>query len=308
MIIGASLLWFNDVLKELIKGDLRKSDRFDYSIQAKKAIDVGFNHIELVMNMYYFLPNSRGNLTKENMEKLKLLKEANGITYSVHLPFWSVDPSSYIEEIRKSSVDVYVKSIQAVEELNPTTYVLHATSGLAAEIYGQKLEDSQKKACIRLFAENSRKTVEELIEHMSSMGISSRKLALESIKFPFSHSIELANEFNTSVCVDVGHILEGFPGDMNVEEAMRASAGRIGEIHVHDVYRNVDGSRVIVKDHLPLGSGCLNTRELINLIEYTKFDGPIILEMKFEDAVSSLEKLKSIIMQPLKDAKLAFLK
>jgi len=295
MIIGAPVPWFNDALRELVRADVGDNDHYDYPLQAKKAFDAGFNHVELVMNMYYFLPNSRGNLTNENLAKLKLLNGANGITYSVHLPFWSVDASSYIEEIRKTSVDVFVKSIQAVEELHPTTYVLHATSSLAADMYGQRLDEFQKKACIKLFADNSRKTVGELVEHMSSMGISSRKLALESIKFPFRHSIELANEFDTSVCVDVGHILEGFPGDMNVEEAMKASAGRIGEIHVHDVYRNVEGSRVVVKDHLPLGSGCLNLCELVSLIEYTKFDGPIILEMKFEDAVASLEKLKSMI-------------
>ena len=132
------------------------------------------------------------------------------------------------------------------------------------------------------------------------MGISTRKLALESIKFPFRHSIKLAKEFDTSVCIDVGHILEGFPGDMNVEEAMEASAGRIGEIHVHDVYRNFEGNRVFIKDHLPLGKGFLNIQEIVNLIEYAKFNGPIILEMKFDDAVTSLEKLKSVITQSVR--------
>jgi len=288
------------VLKELIRGDFGEHDHFDYSTQAKKAIDIGFNHVELVMNAYYFLPNSKGNFTKENIDKLKLLKEKYGLSFSVHLPFWSVDPSSYIKEIRKSSVDIYVKSMRAVEELDPTTFVLHATSGLAAEIYGQKLGEKQKKACVELFASNSRKTVEELVGHMKLMGISPRKLALESIKFPFRHSINLAKEFDTSVCVDVGHILEGFPGDMDVKEVMEASTGRIGEIHVHDVYRNVEGNRVFIKDHLPLGKGFLNIHEVFNLIECSKFKGPIILEMEFEDATSSLEKLKSIITQPVK--------
>jgi len=299
LIIGLPVLWFDAVLRELARNDVKDNGHYDYSIQTRKAIDNGFNHVELVMNMYFFLPNSRGKLTNENLEKLNLLKKEKGITYSVHLPFWSIDPSSYIEEVRKKAVDVLVESMRAVVELDPIAYVMHATSSLAADIYGQRIEESLKKTCMKIFSDNSRKTVEELVNNMISMGVPTKKLALESIKFPFRHSIELANEFDTSVCVDIGHILEGFPGDMNIEEAMKASSGRIGEIHMHDVKRLVEGSRIVFRDHIPLGLGRLNLREIIGLIEYTKFDGPIILEMKFEDAVASLGKLKSVLEHPL---------
>jgi len=292
--VGVPVLWFNAVLKGLVK--LKSSAScFDYSVPTTDAIEAGFKHVELVMNMCYLLPNGTGCLNKSVKERLKTIGDANDLTYSVHLPFWSVDASSHIQAIRKASSRTLAESIDSTVELEPKAYVLHATGALAADIYSQRIKEEQKQACLKIFSENSRLTVEELVDHLTSVGISSRRLALESVKFPFRHSLALANEFDTSICIDVGHILAGYSGDVSLREAFYLSRGRIAEVHVHDVLRNVKGSNAMVKDHLPLGSGVLSVRELLFLLKSTAFDGPMILEMKFEDACSSLEELKSII-------------
>ncbi|MGQ9781124.1 MAG: cobamide remodeling phosphodiesterase CbiR [Nitrososphaeria archaeon] len=274
---------------------------FDYSVPASDAIKAGFNHIELVLNAYYLLPNRLGYPTREIMERLKTIRDTYDVTFSAHLPFWSVDASSHIEEIRLASLRTLIESVDAVAELVPTTFILHATGSLAADICGQKMEPEQKEACIRIFAKSSRLTVGQLVDHLSSVGIPPRRLALESIKFPFRHSLALADEFNTSVCIDVGHILAGYPGDVGLKEAFSLSKNRIAEVHVHDVLQNVKGARTTIRDHLPLGAGVLNLNKLLGYIASTGFNGPLVLEMKFEDALDSLKELKTTVTQPIRE-------
>ncbi len=50
--VGVPVLWFNAVLKELVK--LKSSTScFDYSVLTTDVMEAGFKHVELVMNMCY---------------------------------------------------------------------------------------------------------------------------------------------------------------------------------------------------------------------------------------------------------------
>ena len=72
-----------------------------------------------------------------SVEKLAALK-AGGLTYTVHLPLWSVEPSTPLTPVRQGSVEAVVQIIRATLPIEPEVYVLHATGALAAEFYNMR--------------------------------------------------------------------------------------------------------------------------------------------------------------------------
>ncbi len=293
MKVGITLLWFDAILKELRNKSESNDSFFDYSKVAEKAVDKGFNHIELTMNMYYLLPYTHAHFTKENIQRLAIIKKEKNITFSVHLPFWSIELASFMPGIREASVRAIIEPVEALEKLNPITYVLHPVGASAAEFHRSKIPNEDKRVLIQMLAHNARSSLQQVVAGFSNLGIDSRRIALETVEFPFTETLRIAEDFNTSMCIDIGHILAGYPGDVNIEQALKRSSGRIAEIHVHDVHIKVERNCTIVKDHLPLGSGELDVNELLKWVQLTGFDGPIVLEHSFEDAEVSIQRIRT---------------
>jgi sugar phosphate isomerase/epimerase len=260
---------------------------FDYVKLVRKIVENGFSHVELTMDLYYTLPAS---FSKENMEEWISMKD-KGVTFSAHLPIWSIELDSPIEDIRKASVNAVVKPVEILEDLKPLAYVLHVAGPLAAEVSRMRLGQNHKQLFFEVLARNASRSVEQIISSMSDMGVGSRRIALESIEFPFSKTLKIAEVFDTSICIDTGHILAGYSGEIGVEEAVKLSSERLLEIHLHDAYRRKEGDRIIVRDHLPLGAGDLDVKSLFESLEKAEFRGPMVLELGLRDAKSSLEKL-----------------
>lgn len=282
MKIGVPVFWFSDLINQL-----EYSAGESYPKQVFKAASLGFQHIELVLNTHYFFRDPNQLFSKECIHELLKLKEKFNLSYSIHLPFWSVDPSSHIDEIRDATVKVMTDLVEKAMALDPITYVLHATGEFAAEANKMKITTDQKEFLIKFFANHSRNFVKQLIKNISQLGVSSKRLALESVKFPFKYSVDMAQEFDTTLCVDVGHILAGYTDDVGLKEAFELSKDRISEIHVHDVIKGMDDGKLYVKDHLPIGYGILDIKEVFAFVKEVNFCGPLVLEMKFEDALNS---------------------
>lgn len=287
--MGITVLSFDSVMREVMREGELDLSLFDYSRFAKMAVEEGFEHLELTLDMHYVFPSS---FSKDSIESLKAIKEGYNVTFSAHLPLWSIEPASHITEIRQASVSALLKSVSDVEDLEPNPYVLHATGSLAAEFHRLKIDPPYKQLITGIFLENARESVGELVDQLSDTGINSRRIALESVEFPFRETLLLAEEFDTSVCIDTGHILAGYPGDVNIDEALRTSSGRVGEIHLHDAYRRVKEGCIEVRDHLPLGAGDLEVKDLIDLLDEIDFKGPLVFELSLEDASTSLSTLK----------------
>ncbi len=101
---------------------------FDHADLVSRLAAEGFNPIELGGDLSLFLPHT---FSPAAMEKLLDLK-ARGITYTVHLPLWSVEPSTPLQPVRRGSVEAVMQILQATRPLEPEVYVLHATGALAA--------------------------------------------------------------------------------------------------------------------------------------------------------------------------------
>jgi hypothetical protein len=72
--------------------------------------------------------------------------------------------------------------VKATLPLNPISYVLHATGALASEFYNMRLPDLGKAMILKQFQANAMQTIRELL---AETGLDSRKLAIETIEFPF---------------------------------------------------------------------------------------------------------------------------
>jgi hypothetical protein len=176
--------------------------------------------------------------------------------------------------------------------LNPEVYVFHATGALAAEFYRMRLPEIAKVFILHQF---QIKAAESIRWILSETGIPSRKLAIETIEFPLDLTLDLADELDLSICLDTGHILSGFSGNVTVEDALEASLPRLVEVHLHDGPQHNPGQDIIYgQDHRPLGTGDLNLGFVLDRLVAANFYGPVVFELQLHEALESLNVIKTI--------------
>ncbi len=262
---------------------------FDHAAAVRDLAEHGFGVVELSGDVELFLP---GAYNEANVAGLGELKRDLGLAYTIHLPMWSVEPSSPQQDVRRGSVEAVVRAIRAAAPLEPEVYVLHATNALAAEMGRWKLPPIARSALLGILQENARRSLEEILE---ATGIPSRSLAIETIEFPFDLTLALAEELDLGVCVDVGHVLAGFSGPLDPFDALEQALPRLAEIHLHDAPRSgPDGEMRYDQDHRALGQGDLDVPRLLDGLEIAAFTGPVIFELPLDQAVTSLAYIRGL--------------
>lgn len=262
---------------------------YDQATVVRNLISHGFNLIELGGDLSLFLPHA---FAPEAIERLAAVKDECGAVYTVHLPLWSVEPSTPLTPVRRGSIQAIVDILQATHPLAPETYVLHATGALAAEFYRADLPETAKSLILLQFQNCARESIQTIL---AETGLPSRQLAVETIEFPFDLTLELAEELDTSICFDTGHVMAGFSGPVDTFDALERCLPRLSEIHLHDGPSiNKTNEIVYGKDHQPLGTGDLDVDRLLNLLEESNFPGLIIFEMRLDQALASLDFIRAI--------------
>lgn len=262
---------------------------FDHSKLVEQLIVHGFDLIELSGDLGLFLPQT---LEPESIERLCDLKEEQGLTFTMHLPLWSIEPSTPSTPVREGSVDAIINCIHAVEKLDPEIYILHATGALAAEFYRMPLPELAHIYLLRQFQYNAR---ESILKILSETRISSRRLAIETIEFPFDLTLELADDLDLSICLDSGHVLVGFSGPIGIYDALEQCLPYLGEVHLHDgPWQGRDRNIGYGKDHQALGHGDLDVGRFLDRLELSGFNGPVVLELELNKAFESLDFIRSI--------------
>lgn len=261
----------------------------DVAAQVQHLANLGFNLIELNPDLAIFFPRCYNLPT---IERLAEWKKHHQIEYTVHLPLWSLEPSTPVQMVRQGSVDTLVDAVLRLAPLEPEVYVLHATGPLAAEFTRMKAVEPMRPLVLRLFAEQARRSIEELL---GRTGLLSRHLAIETIEFPFDLTLQLAETLDLSLCLDTGHILAGYTTGVSLLEALHEMLPRLAEIHLHDGYRReLPGGAVQIADHLPLGAGELPWERFLDEVDQSGFSGPIIFELTVEEAQASLEAIRAL--------------
>jgi sugar phosphate isomerase/epimerase len=260
---------------------------FDHAGLARSLFGKGFNPVELGGDLGMFLPHAYSPDSIQNLTALK----TGGLTYTLHLPLWSVEPSTPLTPVRKGSVDAVLQAIQVTAPLEPEVYVLHATGALAAEFYNMRISEMARMLILRQFQNGARESIQSIL---AETGLPSRKLAIETIEFPLDMTLELAEEFNLSVCLDTGHVLAGFPGWFDFFDVVEKLLPRLAEVHLHDSKKMPEGVRGYGEDHKPLGHGDLDLGRLLDRLAAVNFNGPLVFELNVDEALESLKAVKSI--------------
>lgn len=262
---------------------------FNHASLVRTIAEQGFSLIELGGDLSLFFP---GAYSPESITRLAELKAEKGLCYTLHLPLWSVEPSTPLGPVRHGSAQALVQAIQSTRQLEPEMYVLHATGALAAEFSNMRLPDAGKTLILREFQRNAGETIQEVL---SETGIPSRSLAIETIEFPFELTFELAEKLDTSICLDTGHVLVGFSGPVELFTVLEQVLPRLGEVHLHDgPWQGLQRQIGYGKDHAPLGTGDLDTARLLTRLQAGGFSGPIIFELTVAQALQSLAHIRGL--------------
>lgn len=243
----------------------------------------GFKLIELSGDLTLFFPQVYSPL---QIERLAELKARLGLQYTCHLPLWSVEPSTPLHAVREGSMRALAEGLRAVQALQPEVYVLHATGALAAEFYRMRIPEAARALVLQRFQQGASATIQALL---AETGLPSRRLALETIEFPLELTLQLAEQHDTSICLDTGHVLAGFAGETPFFDALEKILPRLAEIHLHDCPEYLKtGVLGYGKDHQPLGTGDLDVPRLFQRLKQAGFDGPVIFELEVEQALQSM--------------------
>jgi len=277
-------------INSLVPSDIPPSDlpayvaSFDHASLVRELASHGFKTIELGGDLSLFLPHT---YSPHSIDKLALLKEELGISYTVHLPLWSVEPSTPLTPVRQGSAQATIEILNATLPLDPEIYVFHATGALAAEFYHMRLPETARGLLLHQFQNGARESVKRIL---GETGLPSRRLAIETVEFPLELTLALAEELDLSICFDTGHVLVGFSGPVNFFEALESCLPRLGEIHLHDgPWQGPQHTLGYGKDHSPLGTGDLEFVRMFDRLIKAEYKGPLIFELRVEEALASLE-------------------
>jgi len=267
---------------------------FDHRSHVARLAETGFDPIELNSDLALFFPQS---FTSISMENLLSYKQEHGLTYTVHLPLWSIEPSTPQAAVRQGSLRVLIDTVKATLPLDPEVFVLHATGALAAEFYHMKMPELARPLVLAQFQNNAQATIESLL---METGLDSRRLAIETIEFPFDLTLELAERLDLSICLDTGHILVGFSGPIGLFEALERCLTRLAEVHLHDgAWQGPEHLIGYGKDHKPLGTGDLDVGLFLDRLDKAGFKGPLVLELNPAEALASIEFIRKVRPQYL---------
>lgn len=262
---------------------------FDQSRLVSDLFLNGFNPIELGGDLELFFP---GVYSTDRVAALAELQQVLGISYTVHLPLWSVEPASPLQPVRRGSVEAVAACIQATLPLQPEVYVLHAYGALATEFYRLALDPPAHNLVLRQFQNSAEQSLREIL---AKTGLPSRRLAVETVEFPLSLTIELAEALDLSICFDSGHVLVGFSGEVEFFDALERCLPRLAEIHLHDAPAWIHGAPLAYgKDHQSLGKGDLELARLLDRLVESGFQGPLVFELTLDQALQSLQRIHAV--------------
>jgi sugar phosphate isomerase/epimerase len=269
---------------------ISRAQNFSIVGQVREVAQQGFDLIELSTDLTLLLPDAYSPAV---VADLAALKDELGLTYTVHLPLWSLELSAPLTPVRDGSAQVVVDCIRTMEPLAPEMYVLHGTGPFAHEFSHIQMPEMIHQLVLSQITGYSRRAIEQIL---GETGIKSRRIAVETIGFPYHLTFELAEKLDLSMCLDTGHVLIGFSGEVDLFEVLDQCLPRLGEIHLHDApWFGREGRIGYDRDHIALGRGDLDVGRLVDTLEAAGWDGPVILETKlFADVLESVDLLRNL--------------
>ena len=122
--------------------------------------------------------------------------EKGNLGFHVHLPY-DADPCQTDKTGRAEAVAVLLRAAKRTAPLNPTTWTLHLPFSGGERTISQ----------VAAWQERAARSLENLAEK----GLTGPQVSIETLDYPPQWFLPLRERFNTSVCMDTGHLaLHGF--------------------------------------------------------------------------------------------------
>ncbi|MHA1950683.1 MAG: cobamide remodeling phosphodiesterase CbiR [Candidatus Thorarchaeota archaeon] len=293
---GITALEFDDVVEKVVIDGVPDFSRLDVVEIIRESVSDDFSVLELSLDVKHIIP---GSLTPETINRLISLKEELGHSYTIHLPFWSVELATFNEHVRMGGVETTIDTIELTKPLEPEAYVLHTTGEMAAYFSGLNYNDDIVRLISTLLAGLAATSVEDII---SRTEINPRKLAIENVTFPFDIMRDVIDDLDSSICFDTAHLLSRMSGSESVMDFYNAHKDRITEIHLQDATYIEYEDTIAREDHLALGHGILGDavlREFLLELVKDKFAGPIIFELTKDEAYQSLDLIRKLVPEAM---------
>ncbi len=252
----------------------------DHIIPNVEQLGPYFDEIELLI----FESQPKDVLPSEDrVKELFELSQTLDLAYNIHLPIDISITCDRLDE-RKKAVDTLSEVIQLFSPLKPSTYTLH----LDMPENVKKDSDSFHK-----WSDNTHQGLGALLNHVSNPGL----ISIETLDYPFSIIEPMIEEFNLSVCMDIGHLVKyGY----NLLETYGTNQNRTAVIHLH----GVDFKTNKIKDHTSLDKLPEETfKEIVTILR--RFEGVVSLEVfnlkNLNDSLKSLSQLFKHIIPCVKN-------
>lgn len=237
----------------------------DHIIPNVRMLAPYLDEIELVL----FESEGQDNLpSNEDVENLVFLSEDADITYNVHLPI-DVFLGDADSAVRNRGIRSVQKVISLTTPLGPSTYTLHLEWTEADRGNRQGLDGWKG----HLYS-----SIEEILE----TGIEPGSISVETLHYPFELVEGIVEDFDLSVCLDLGHIIsQGY----SITDYAKRYLGKTPVVHLHGAQNGKDHMSVEVlgNDEMRTICGVLND-----------FGGIVSIEVfSFYDLSTSLKLLET---------------
>jgi sugar phosphate isomerase/epimerase len=168
--------------------------------------------------------------------------------------------ASGIEEIRRASL----------EELRRCVDVFEAVGARWMNVHPDRHAPMHSR---QFFVEKNLQTLNELLPYATSRGVG---LMLENLPGDFNTAAQMGELLDPlpelGLHLDIGHA-NLLVSQSSVEELLTAYGSRLRHVHLHD---NKGGAADL---HLPLGTGSVDLRGAVRLLQAHGYDGTITLEV-----------------------------
>jgi len=225
---------------------------------------MGFDYLELAMDP----PMAHYSMLSKNMDEIKHSLKDKGLGLICHLPTF-VLTADLTEQIRHSSVEEMLRSLEVAAELGAKKVVLHPSIVFGM---GTFVMDTVKGYFFEFLAEMvaaaNRLKLTICLENMMPRNM----LGVEPADFE-----EIFERFpNLQMTLDTGHANIGTPAGSRLFELVKRFGNRLGHIHISDNLAKRD-------DHLAVGQGTVDFSTLISRLVKLGYDDTITLEIFDQD-------------------------
>lgn len=242
---------------------------------------MGFDYLELTMDA----PGAHYSIIKNKKKEIQKALKYHKTGLVCHLPTF-VYHADLTQSIRRASLEETLMSLETATEINAEKTVLHP--GIISGMGRYAVDLAQKYAF---------ESLETIVSKAEKLGL---KLCLENMPPRFMTFFE-PGEFEKifkifpglHMTLDIGHANIDCNKEHRALNFIQKFKDRLSHIHISDNNGKKD-------EHLPIGQGNINFREIADAIKKQGYNDTITLEIFTEnrqhDLIKSREKFESMLI------------